>query len=146
MQKMLHREVMGAMNRWEITDRGLKRAAFYVLRQNPCPAVLIESLFLDNEREARIWREPPFAEALAAGVARGVRAALGHNVTENAPLVEYSPVTQPSALRGELGGNKGGMLYSVQVGTFACIENARQRLAEAREAGFTDAYIYQKQL
>ena len=39
MQKALHGEVMGALNRWEITDRGLKRAAFYVLRQNPCPAV-----------------------------------------------------------------------------------------------------------
>jgi len=119
LQKTLHREVMGALNRWEITDRGLKRAAFYVLRQNPNPAVLLESLFLDNAREAQIWREPLFVETLAAGVARGVQAAL--------------------ALNGEV-----DQLYMVQVGAFSFIENARQLLAEVQKAGFNDAFITQK--
>jgi len=32
----------------------------------------------------------------------------------------------------------------VQVGAFAYLENARQRLAEAQAIGFNDAYIYQK--
>jgi cell division septation protein DedD len=40
----------------------------------------------------------------------------------------------------------GGSLYTVQVGAFAYIENARQRLVEAQVAGFSDAYIYQKQI
>jgi N-acetylmuramoyl-L-alanine amidase len=147
MQKALHGEIMGALNRWEVTDRGLKRAAFYVLlRQNPCPAVLIESLFLDNEREARIWREQQFVEALAAGVAKGVRAALGLTGAGNTPMVESPPVAQPSAFENKPGNDSGGTLFTVQVGTFAYVENARQRLAEARKAGFTDAYIYQKQL
>ena len=146
MQKALHDEIMSALNRWEVTDRGLKRAAFYVLRQNPCPAVLIESLFLDNEREARVWREPPFVEALATGVARGVRAALGLTGAENTLLVESAPVAQPFAFENMPGNDAGSILYMVQVGTFAYVENARQCLAEARKAGFTDAYIYQKQL
>jgi len=130
MQRALHEKAMEALARWEIVDRGLKKAAFYVLRQNPYPAVLIESLFLDNTREASIWREPPFVEALAAGVARGVRAALG--------LGDEDDSASP------LPGKTGGELYSVQVGAFVYLENARQRLAEAQQAGFSDAYIYQK--
>jgi N-acetylmuramoyl-L-alanine amidase len=67
MQKAIHENTMSSLSRWEIINRGLKKASFYVLRQNPYPAVLIESLFIDNEREAGIWREPPFVETLAAG-------------------------------------------------------------------------------
>ena len=37
-------------------------------------------------------------------------------------------------------------LYKVQVGAFAYLENARQRLAETQAAGFNDAYIYQKMI
>jgi N-acetylmuramoyl-L-alanine amidase len=128
MQKALHGEVMGALNRWEIPDRGLKRAAFYVLRQNPNPAVLIESLFIDNAREAGIWREPPFVEALAGGVARGVQAALG---------------LSGAGLSGRADAAV-DQLYLVQAGAFSFIENARQRLAEVQQAGFNDAFITQK--
>jgi N-acetylmuramoyl-L-alanine amidase len=128
LQKALHGEVMGALNRWEVTDRGLKRAAFYVLRQNPNPAVLIESLFVDNAREAEIWREPPFVEALATGVARGVQAALGLSGTGFNGKAD-AVVDQ---------------LYLLQVGAFSFIENARQRLAEVQKTGFNDAFITQK--
>jgi len=72
-QQALHGETMAALGRWNIRDRGMKRAAFYVLKYNPRPAVLIESLFLDNAREAGIWQEPLFVEVLAEGIARGGR-------------------------------------------------------------------------
>ncbi len=139
MQKMVHEKAMEALGRWEIIDRGLKKAAFYVLRQNPYPAVLIESLFLDNAREASIWREPPFVETLAAGVAGGVKSALGlGSQGSEIALPEKKP---DGELKSEVGGQA---LYSVQVGAFVYLENARQRLSEARQAGFSDAYIYQK--
>jgi hypothetical protein len=38
----------------------------------------------------------------------------------------------------------GGYLYTVQVGAFHYIENARQRLIEAQKAEFSDAFIYRK--
>jgi N-acetylmuramoyl-L-alanine amidase len=133
MQQALHEKIINALNRWETFDRGLKKAAFYVLRYNPAPAVLIESLFLDNRREAAIWREPLFAETLSAGIVKGIHAALG--LSQPAP---------PAADDRALPDQGPGSLYTVQVGAFAYIENARQRLAEAREAGFSDAYIYQK--
>jgi N-acetylmuramoyl-L-alanine amidase len=209
MQRAVHGEIMKALARWEIVDRGLKRAAFYVLRHNPYPAVLIESLFLDNVREANIWREPIFADTLAAGVARGVKAAVGGQGAGNGeikatlpqilevggkksePGGNSTPPPRPSpglvvgtqrsepgrsrtlpprpsplegggsgvgTLTGEgsgvgpgeqnggvVGSGEGRGLYTVQVGAFVFLENARQRLAEAQRAGFSDAYIYQKQ-
>lgn len=142
MQQNLHGQVMEAIKGFNLVDRGLKRAAFYVLRHNPRPAVLIESLFIDNEREAALWRNGAFVEALATGVARGVLAALELPVSESEPP-------------GGAGNPEAGLdpspraentLYTVQVGAFAYRENARFRLEEAQAAGFTDAYIYQKQI
>ena len=138
MQKALHGQIMEALRGWNIVDRGMKRAVFYVLKHNPRPAVLIESLFLDNEAEANLWREPFFIEALAEGVAGGVRKALGLSGGD-------SDDEQP-ALRPPVGLKPERSLYTVQVGAFAYIENARQRLSEAQEAGFKDAFIYQKRL
>jgi len=137
MQQLIHGEIMKALNRWEIADRGLKRASFYVLKSNPRPAILIESLFLDNFREAQIWREPLFAETLAGSLAEGIRAALG--------ISDAEPPDPVSTVAAGFKAAPGSSLYTVQVGAFAHLQNARQRLAEAQAAGFGDAYIYQKQ-
>ncbi|MDY6826538.1 MAG: N-acetylmuramoyl-L-alanine amidase [Bacillota bacterium] len=130
MQEALHEEIMAMLSRRQIVDRGMKEAAFYVLKYNLCPAVLIESLFLDNEREARLWKDPAFVGELAGGVAAGIRAALAAAGDSS----EAAPVIGPDTT-----------LYTVQVGAFIGYDNARQRLAEAREAGFKDAFIYRKQ-
>ncbi len=132
-QSKIHGRIMTALKPWTIIDRGRKRAAFYVLRHNPFPAVLIESLFIDNEREAGLWRDSRFVSALAGGVVRGIYEALGLSPASD-KIRELDP-----------GSSGPGTLYTVQVGAFAYLENARQRLAEAREAGFKDAYIYHKQ-
>ncbi len=137
MQQAVHAEVMKAIGRWEITDRGRKKAAFYVLKSNPRPAILVESLFLDHYREAQIWREPLFAETLADGLVEGIHAALGLSEKKPSAITNHQPAGySPPAV---------SKLFTVQVGAFAHLENARQRLAEAQAAGFNDAYIYQKQ-
>lgn len=140
-QKAVHGEVISNLKGWNLVDRGLKRAAFYVLRHNPCPAVLIESLFIDNEREAGLWRDSRFVEDLAEGVARGVRASLGLPAAESKPPGEPGEVEEGP----RPGVAAGSRLYTVQVGAFAYLESARFRLDEARAAGFDDAYIYEKQ-
>ncbi len=139
MQSQLHGQIMDAIGGYGVVDRGLKRAAFYVLRHNPRPAVLIESLFIDNEREAELWRDRGFVEDLAGGVALGVLAALGRPVIESEP-----PGGAPDPEGGPGVLKPGKALYTVQVGAFNYLDNARFRLEEARAAGFEDAYIYEK--
>ena len=137
MQEKLHPEIMAALKPYSIRDRGRKQAAFYVLRHNPQPAVLIESLFIDNAREAGRWENEAFTETLAGGVAEGIYKALGlppGGSEKSEKEAGRDPV--PS----------GNSLYSVQVGAFRYIENARQRLSEAKDAGFSDAFIYQKKV
>jgi hypothetical protein len=179
MQEALHKNIMAALGRWQIADRGRKTAAFYVLKYNSCPAVLIESLFLDNVREAGIWREPVFADTLAGGVVKGIETALGIDNDGSGARKESTPTPAlppqgggssssenvagpPTPVLPQGGGSNnntgngaglpGGTpaaaqrLYTVQVGAFAYLENARQRLAEAQAAGFNDAYIYQKMI
>ncbi len=142
-QAAVHGRIMAALGDYKVVDRGMKRAAFYVLRHNPHPAVLIESLFIDNEREAELWRDRGFVETLAGGAASGVLAALklpgGDFKGPGGPGEPEARPTTPSPVEKS-------RLYTVQVGAFKYLDNARYRLAEAQAAGFDDAYIYEKQV
>ena len=142
-QAQIHAQVMQVMARWDLPDRGRKQAGFYVLKHNRSPAVLLESLFIDNAAEAALWREPVFVEALAVGVARGIEAALSCSSTSESdsadpPLQEKDQSNSESQALPD-------MLYTVQVGAFAQRDNARRCLERARRAGFDDAFIYRKQ-
>ena len=55
-------------------DRGIKHANFQVLRDAPCPAVLVETGFLSNRREEMKLVNPDYQERLASGIAYGILA------------------------------------------------------------------------
>lgn len=54
------------------TNRGAKRARFYVIRNTLCPAVLVECGFLTNNAEAKRIQTTDYQEKLAAAIADGV--------------------------------------------------------------------------
>jgi N-acetylmuramoyl-L-alanine amidase len=56
----------------ELSDRGVRRAMFYVLVGARMPAVLVEASFLTYEPEARALAKPSYRRALADGVASGI--------------------------------------------------------------------------
>ncbi|MDR2512730.1 MAG: N-acetylmuramoyl-L-alanine amidase [Puniceicoccales bacterium] len=58
--------------RLKATDRGLRRARFHVLRENTCPAVLVECGFLSNQTEARLINQALHREKIAQGLADGI--------------------------------------------------------------------------
>jgi N-acetylmuramoyl-L-alanine amidase len=64
----IHRRCLPQMSQ----DRGLRRARYYLLRDAPCPAVLIECGFLSNTNDAaRLGNQAyrrRFADAIAAGI------------------------------------------------------------------------------
>jgi N-acetylmuramoyl-L-alanine amidase len=53
-------------------DRGVKRSRFYVLREAPCPAALIECGFLSNPDEAAAVRDVRYRRELANGISEGI--------------------------------------------------------------------------
>jgi N-acetylmuramoyl-L-alanine amidase len=62
----------GLLSTTKATDRGVKRARFYVLRAAPCPAALVECGFLSNRREAQLMEGTVYRDKLAEGIARGI--------------------------------------------------------------------------
>lgn len=57
-------------------DRGVKRARFEVLRDAPCPAVLVETAFLSNAKDEAMVIDSAGRDRLAAGIANGIVAYL----------------------------------------------------------------------
>lgn len=55
---------------YDLTDRGIKVANFYVLRHTSMPAVLVELAFITNEPDANKLRycQDDFARAIACGI------------------------------------------------------------------------------
>ena len=54
------------------TNRGAKRARFYVIRNTLCPAVLVECGFLTNNSEAKRIQTADYQEKLVAAIVDGV--------------------------------------------------------------------------
>jgi N-acetylmuramoyl-L-alanine amidase len=56
----------------KLSDRGVRRAMFYVLVGARMPSVLVEASFLTYEPEARALTKPRYRRALADGIASGI--------------------------------------------------------------------------
>jgi N-acetylmuramoyl-L-alanine amidase len=55
-------------------DRGSKTMHSGVLRGLNCPGVLVESVFLSNDAEAKLVKTPAYRQQIAQGIADGIRA------------------------------------------------------------------------
>jgi N-acetylmuramoyl-L-alanine amidase len=59
-----------------LESRGVKQAAFVVLKSVEFPSVLVEMAFINNPTEARLLRDPKFQKQMAEEIAVGVKAYL----------------------------------------------------------------------
>ena len=79
------------LNRIPITDRGIKRARFWVLRECTIPAVLIEGGFVSNPQEASRIAQPAYRQAMAECIVQGIgnyqRATVGNAPSQPAPIL-----------------------------------------------------------
>jgi N-acetylmuramoyl-L-alanine amidase len=67
---VIHGELMKALKR---TDRGLKWANFCVTRESHMPAVLVELMFLNDDREEALLARPEVRTAAADAIVEGLR-------------------------------------------------------------------------
>ena len=53
-------------------DRGLRRARFFVLKNAPCPAALVECGFVTNPAEEALLLDATYRESVARGISNGI--------------------------------------------------------------------------
>ena len=63
----IQRQIVDAL---PVVDRGVKTEGFYVIRWTNCPAVLVETAFIDNDEDAELLvnQKDEFAKAIARGI------------------------------------------------------------------------------
>lgn len=60
------------LSRFDLNDRGIKRARFHVLRQNELPSVLLEGGFVSNSEEAQKIAQPEFRRTMAEAIVTAI--------------------------------------------------------------------------
>ncbi len=73
---VIHRQVAAYLNSEGFPDRGKKSANFYVLRNSPSPAILLENLFIDTKKDAAWLSSESNLSRLAGKIALGLVKAL----------------------------------------------------------------------
>jgi N-acetylmuramoyl-L-alanine amidase len=74
----------GMLARTGAPDRGIRHARFEVLRNAPCPAVLVECGFLSNTGEASRLASSVYQDRLAEGIAQGILTYVSRCQTQSA--------------------------------------------------------------
>ncbi|MGR3763421.1 N-acetylmuramoyl-L-alanine amidase [Rossellomorea sp. NS-SX7] len=119
-QTVIHEEfVKKIKGKYPVIDRGKKRENFHVLRETKMPSLLVEILFIDNEKDLSLMKNTGFMSDAAQYLAEGVAKALS------------LPVKQEVS---------GGPLYKVIAGSFTNRKNAEERVAELIRKSI-DAFI-----
>jgi N-acetylmuramoyl-L-alanine amidase len=91
--QMMHREVITTLKTF---DRGQKTMHSAVLRGLKCPAVLVESVFLSNEAEARRAATPAYLQHIAEALGNGI-GAYADTLAKIQPRPAPPPAVSPSS-------------------------------------------------
>lgn len=126
-RKKVHAAVVPVLKKYGITNRGMKKANYAVLRETTMDAILVETLFIDRTSDANHLKDSNFLEDMAEAYAEGIADVLG---------VKRKKVTQVSKPKP----SKTKNLYLVQVGAFSRKSNADALVKKLKAKGF-DAYV-----
>ena len=73
---IIHEEIKNYVGRYNVPDRGKKKADFMVLRLTKMPAVLTENLFLTNGEDVKLLKDDTFLNGLAESHVKGIAKAI----------------------------------------------------------------------
>ncbi|WP_404351697.1 N-acetylmuramoyl-L-alanine amidase [Sutcliffiella horikoshii] len=109
-------------------NRGHKRANFRMVREFKRAAALVECGFMTNQAEAALLKADAYRKICAVAIATGVAKYLG---------LKRKPEPKPAPSKPAVNPN---VFYRVVTGSFNDKENAEQRMAELKKAGF-DSFL-----
>ncbi|MGL4617093.1 MAG: N-acetylmuramoyl-L-alanine amidase family protein [Mycoplasmoidaceae bacterium] len=107
-------------------NRGCKTANYYVLKYTNCPAILIEIGFISSSEDNRIFDNN--INEIAKAISKALLKQVGKTLNDNKPV---PPVTPPTSEKG----------WRVCIGYYKGYNNAKSALEEAKQKGFTSAYM-----
>lgn len=105
------------------TDRGVKEADLYVLRETKAPAVLVEIGFIDNTGDNSLFDSK--RDEIIKALAKAILAQVG---------IDYVETLKPTQAES------GQTLYRVMAGSYEVRENAENQVQKLKVSGF-DATI-----
>ena len=71
--KQLSRDIQREMAKTlKLKNNGIKRARLYVLRNTQMPSALVEPLFITNQKEYKLLKDPNFREKIAISIQKGI--------------------------------------------------------------------------
>ncbi|MFC0235055.1 N-acetylmuramoyl-L-alanine amidase [Fictibacillus phosphorivorans] len=163
-QGVLHASVAAVMSKYGVRDRGQKQADFHVLRETKKSAVLLEVLFMDNEKNLALLQREDFQNDVSIAVAKGIAQGLSlpkkqiqitqtqiFNVIAGAFEQKENAVARVSLLAKQnitafIDEIKSGSktYYRVQAGAFQKREYAENFAEKIRSEGVADAYVIEK--
>ncbi|MBN3556012.1 N-acetylmuramoyl-L-alanine amidase [Fictibacillus nanhaiensis] len=163
-QGVLHASVAAVMSKYGARDRGQKQADFHVLRETKVSAILLEVLFMDNEKNLALLKREDFQNDVSTAIAKGIAQSLSlpkkqvqitqtqiFNVIAGAFEQKENAITRVSLLAKQnitafideiKSGNK--TYYRVQAGAFQNREYAENFAKKLRSEGVADAYVIEK--
>lgn len=104
LRAIIHNQVAEYLGSFSITDRGKKYANFAVLRLTNnagIPSVLLENLFLDNQKDANLLKSDSFLDGLAGAIAYGLVLAFNLNKKATKPKVIVNDVVLDGMFVGD---------------------------------------------
>ncbi len=155
-QNKIHQTVINTIkSKYNVVDRGKKRANFHVLRETRMPAILLENLFIDRSSDLNLLRNPQFIDDLSNSIGEGLAQALSlppklkqykviagsfqnrANAENRQQLLKsknFDSIIEEKVINGVT-------WYRVQAGAFSTQAEAEQRKTELINAGISDAFV-----
>lgn len=128
----IHNEVANrVLKKYNIRNRGRKKANFHVLRETSMPAMLAECLFVSNTGDQKIMDNKSFHSDMAAALGEGLAKALKLK-KKATPKPTPKPPTKPKPT-----------LYRVQAGAYKVKKNADDQLRKLKAKGF-DCMVFNR--
>lgn len=95
LQNILHDQVVPVLKKYDIKDRGKRKADYIVLKYSHMSAILTETLFITNPREASLLKQEVVLRDFAAAYAEGVAKFL--SLPKKAAASKPAPIPVTSA-------------------------------------------------
>src|SRR5699024_5026476 len=114
-RKVIHDEIMKKLK--GVTDRGMKKANFHVLRESKMSALLTENMFIDTKKDSNKLKDDQFINDIAQGHVNGI-------------------VKIFNLQKKKETANKDKTFYRVVTGSFKDLDNANKRMEQLKKDGY----------